>query len=74
MARKVIGKKFVVHCTCDRCGDEDRTDSDGSIATPPGWAYLWIDQAGTRQRQEPLFCPACVAALIAAAAPAILQV
>ncbi len=69
MAREVIGRVFEVRCVCDRCGLKHSYTSESIVGPPPGWANVHLAPYSTGH-EGPLLCTACVAVVLAAAAPA----
>jgi hypothetical protein len=72
MARRLVDKVFLVHCTCDRCDRAHARESNGDISPPPGWSFLHVSIYGN-QREGALLCATCLALVLAAAAPAVLE-
>lgn len=72
MPRTIIERVFEVHCECDRCGRKHVRESECSISLPAGWSYLHVSEY-TSQHDGALLCPACVAYVLVAAAPALLE-
>lgn len=73
MARRLVDKVFEVHCDCDRCGRTHVRASNGDISPPPGWSYLHVSSIGS-PRESTLLCASCLALVLAAAAPALLEI
>jgi hypothetical protein len=74
MPRTIVDRVFGVRCQCDRCGrvDEHDSTSTASISLPPGWSFLHVS-IWSNQHEGTLLCASCVALVLAAAAPARLD-
>lgn len=72
MPRTISQKTFTFSFDCDRCPQVLTRETDGDIRLPVGWAFLWLSDCGN-QREGPLLCPDCVAAVLAVAMPAKLN-
>jgi hypothetical protein len=73
MARTIIDHVFEVRFECDRCRRVNSRETDGDLNVPAGWSFLHVSEY-SNQREGTLLCPTCLAYVLAAAAPAILNV
>lgn len=72
MPRTIINKRFEVHCKCDRCARVIVRETDGDISLPVGWSFVHVSTY-SNQYEGALLCASCVAIVLAAAAPAHLD-